>query len=480
MTNARSIRPAGVPRRFVRGIAAASAWLLAGCAQVDAAHDDRQYRDVLEGTVPPVADVTLLEPLSVERAMAMACFHDERLGVRGEDYVQALIAKNRAVSIFLPTLSFRPSFSVGDAPPGTESRSGGGLGAIYVHRGDTLQSLDAPVVGHVNVFRGFGDIADLRAAEAIVAGRRELLLDLQATVMVNAAQTYYEVLRAEKTVEVLAESVKLQEARLADVEGQFANGLATRLAVSQTRAQVDGERVLLVGAQSDVVNGRSTLALVIGVHAAPNPLSDSLAVPEDVGAEETFEHDALENRRDILAAQDAVEAARRGIDSAMAQYYPSVSIDVQGFLRREMWSDASRWDALLAVNLPIFSAGQIEADVRTAWSRLRQAALDESSVRREALHDVQTAYENLATSRRRIVELEDAVRAADDAFSQAQSAFRAGLGINLEVVTAQNALLVARLGLTGARFDRTVFWLDLVRATGRLPAVADAAAPKRK
>jgi outer membrane protein TolC len=127
----------------------------------------------------------------------------------------------------------------------------------------------------------------------------------------------------------------------------------------------------------------------------------------------------------------------------------------------------------------LFSAGVIEADVRTAWSMLRQAALDESAVRRAALRDVQVAYENLVTSRRRIVELEDEVAAADEAYQQAQSAYKNGLAINLDVLNAQDQLLNAQLQLTGARFDRDVFYLDLVRATGRLAhgVVPDAEQP---
>jgi outer membrane protein TolC len=457
--------------------AAVAAAALAACAQVDASKDESKYREVLEGVVPPVADVLPGDTLTVQRAMEMACGHDERLGRSGEDYVQALIDKTRAVAAFLPTLSLRPSFVVGDAPPGTGKTEGGGLGSTLVHRGDTLQALDVPAVGHANLFRGFGDVATLHATEAVIAQRRELLLDLQASVMLGTALTYYEVLRAERTVEVVAESLKLQEARLADIENAFKNGLATRLAVSQTRAQVDGVRVSLVRAQSDVRNGRSTLAFVLGVPAVNNPLVDSYAVPDDVGAEAALEHEAVEGRRDLAAARDAIVAARRNIDAAVAQYYPSVSLDVQGFLRREMYADASKWNALLAMNLPIFSAGLIDADVRTAWSRLRQAALDESLLRRTVLHDVQTSYEDLATSRRRIVDLEDQVRAAEDALTQAQDAFHAGLGINLDVLAAQNASLSANLDLTDAHFDRTIFHLTLVRVTGRLPAGVAAGPP---
>jgi outer membrane protein TolC len=147
-------------------------------------------------------------------------------------------------------------------------------------------------------------------------------------------------------------------------------------------------------------------------------------------------------------------------------------LNVTGFLYRDFYADASKWNALLTANLPIFSAGIIEADVRDAWSRLRQAALNESAVRRQALNDVQIAYENLATAQQRILDERDEVQASQDAYQQAQQSFRNGLAINLDVITAQNDLLNAQLQLTSDLFDRTIFYLDLIRATGQLPQIA--------
>ena len=65
-------------------------------------------------------------------------------------------------------------------------------------------------------------------------------------------------------------------------------------------------------------------------------------------------------------------------------------------------------------------------------------------------------------------EHQDEVLAARDAYEQAKNAFANSLAINLDVLTAQDQLLNSELQLTGARFDRTVFYLDLVRATGRM------------
>ena len=501
---------AGIAHRF-----AAKRWsvptllcaaLLTGC-EVDQKKEVALYRKVLDTTAPPTAPA--FDPdakLSLIDALTLANSNNEQLASSGEDYVQSLIARQRAVAGFLPTVSFQPAYTVEQRPRNialgsstaaggqggttgstgtgttgtTGSTTGTGTGEIGTTSSslsssglrllspNVAYSLQAPVVGSINLFRGGYDVAIFKAAEANAEQRKQLLLDMQTTLLVNVAQAYYAVLRAERSVQLLRNTLELQEARLSDVEQQFKNGLAIRLSVAQTRAQVDATRVTLVQAESDVKNGRSMLAFVIGVPQVNGQLIDEFPMPARVMDEPTFEDLALRSRQDLLAAHAGVQVARHDVDAAIAEYYPSISLSVEGFLYREYYSDASKWNALLSANLPIFSAGIIEADVRNAWSHLRQAALNESYTRRQVLNQVQTVYEDLTTAQRRVYELNDEVAAANDAYVQAKNAFKNDLAINLDVLTAQDQLLSSQLDLANAQFDQTVYYLDLIRQTGTL------------
>jgi outer membrane protein len=468
--------------------------LIAGCA-VNQKAEVARYRQILDQRVPTTQPYAPTEPLTLSRAIELASAADEGLATQGEDYVQALIAKNRALAAFLPTVSFQPSFAVEQPPAGSQAGFTGvgpvstGIGSFGVgniagaaiatppqnagsgsfHRtGPVLTRFEAPVVGNINLFRGFGDVANVKVAEADIWWRKYQLLDLQDTIMLNVAQGFYQVLRSEHQVAVISASLAVQEERVRLIKDQFTHKLATKLAVAQSEAQADATRVTLVQAQGDVRNGRYTLAYLIGVPAIIGPLLDDLSPPGLWPAEPNFETDALKFRQDFLAAHANTIAARHTVDVYMSQYYPSVSLNISGFLYREYFADASKWDAILSANLPIFSAGLIQADVRAAWSRLRQAALFESGLRRQVLNDVQIAYQNLLTADRTVIELQGEVAAADEAYRQAQSAFANGLAINLDVLTAQSQLLDAQLQLTSTRYDRIVFYLDLIRAAGRI------------
>ena len=248
MNHSRHGPPARVLKKMSNHVPAARATgmiaivaILAGC-HVDQKAEVAKYRKELDATSPSAGAWLDDRPLTLVNAMALANANNEQLARGGEDYVQAIIAKNRAVAAFLPTLSFQPSYSVIESPGGkqpsgltpgggTSVTPGGGAGAT-VTSGATgyrrlagsetvLHRFEAPLVGSINLFRAGADLANLRAAEANIEARRLLLLDLQSSTLLNVAETYFAVLRAERSVAVLGNSLQLQEARLSDVSNQF-------------------------------------------------------------------------------------------------------------------------------------------------------------------------------------------------------------------------------------------------------------------
>ncbi|MGH7215156.1 MAG: TolC family protein, partial [Tepidisphaeraceae bacterium] len=294
------------------------------------------------------------------------------------------------------------------------------------------------------------------------------LLVLRATVLRDVAQAYYNVLRAEQSVEVLRNSLAVQEERVRDIRGRQRAGVARPLDVSLIESQAAETRTTLIRALRDVENARSILSFLIDADARDGALTDKFDLPVDAPSLEQFFQLALAQRQDLLAAIANIDAARRAVDEAVGQYYPSVSLDVDYFLSRQSTPTESDWSALLRANLPIFSAGRIQADVRTAWSRLHQAALAENLTRRQVIQDVEVAYQNVASSGETLAELQVQLAAQQEALRQAEASYNAGLGTNLERLVAQDALLTTQLELANEQYDQKVFYLNLQRAAGRL------------
>jgi outer membrane protein TolC len=474
----RQFRSIQIGAEFPKGIFVLMLLVLAGCPTQR--EEVQSYRRVVDAGLAAPISYQSGEPLSLDRAMALANEANEQIGLQGENYVQALLAKSRAISNFLPTISLQPDFTIEQAPrngvssgvatgsPQAVASAGG-----YVVRGDTWQRAEAPVVGSMNL--SVVSYGTLESTEQTIIQQRQLLLDTQATVLLSVAQAYYQVLLSEAQVRVLENSLRLQQARLADAQSRFNNHLALALEVSQTEAEVASTEASLTQAQSNVRNARHMLAFLIGVPEVTGPLVDEIALPTSLPTVDEFRQFAASNRQDLLGAESQIRAAKYSVVAAIAQYYPSISINVAGFLYRQYYSDASKWDAILIANLPIFSAGVIEADVRYAWSKLRQAALYQSELMRQIDRDVQVSFDNFTTARQELVSLQKEVQAASDSLNQSEQLLKNQLAINLDVLTAQDTLLTAQLNYTTEAINCTIYYLDLLRISGQL----DANTPRR-
>src|SRR5881396_2534681 len=119
-----------------------------GC-KVDQEKEVSTYRQVLERGTGPATRPAEGQPLTLREALRLANWHNERLALEGENYLQALIAKDRAFAAFLPTISLAPTYFAHDKTSKTSSGTSGAVtSSAQRHR------LDVPVNGQMNLFNG--------------------------------------------------------------------------------------------------------------------------------------------------------------------------------------------------------------------------------------------------------------------------------------------------------------------------------------
>jgi outer membrane protein TolC len=455
--------------------AAAGARDAPGCA-IDQQKEVALYRQILDGpSSRPAVTYQPGDPLSLTDALLLANQHNEQLAVSGENYVQALIDKDRAVSTFLPTISLVPSYSIAqvDDDSGARRLFGGTTGdPVELQSRSSIASgrgnWDTPVNANWNVFRGFRDYANLKRSASEIDRLKAALLDLKAVVLLDVASTYYNVLRSESTVRVLESSSGIQDARVGEMRARDRVGSARKLDVAQAEAQAANTRAQLAAARADVQNARALLAFLSGAPVREAPLVDRLAVPDAAEDLTAALSRAQNGRQDLVSARAATASATQSIQAAVGSYYPSISLNFNEYLSRMSEPTGSMYNGLVSFNFPIFTGGRIHADVRTAWSQYRQSVSQESYLRRQVEQEARTSVENLKASGQRLRELRVAVEAAQQALDVAEGNYRAGSGIYLERLVAQDQLLSAQLQLTSEEYNRKLNYLNLLRVTGEL------------
>ena len=428
--------------------------LSAGGCTANQAQDVQIYRDVL--TLDSSVDYSPGEPLTLFKAVLLTNQTNETLAIEGENYLQAIIDRKRSVASFLPTLDLLPTYRFQDATtspiPGLSES----------------EQFDTTLSGNITLFDGFRNANRLNASDMTIEQRRWLLLDLRESLLLDVARVYYRVLRDEQRVLVLENAVTVQEERVRDIRARQRIGVVRPLDASQTEAQLSQTRVGLLNAQNAVRTGRIALSFLTGTDLANSPLSDGFDLPESPPTLDELLSIAQANRQDLAAASAQAQAARHNVDVAIGKYAPSVSLNLDYFLTRDTFPSESDWLGMLRVNIPIFSAGRIEADVRQAWSQFRQSVLGYSLLRRQIQQDVELAYQDVRTSIARMTELKVQLKAAQESLRQAEASYQEGLGTNLERISAQDQLLNSQLLLASEVYDQKTFYLTAYRAIGSI------------
>ena len=124
----------------------------------------------------------------------------------------------------------------------------------------------------------------------------------------------------------------------------------------------------------------------------------------------------------------------------------------------------------------------IYQNIRAAYSQMRQAMLQRQLLARQIMEQVRIARADWLTSVRLVANLKTEMLSAQAAYHQAQHSYSAGVATNLDVITAQDLALSARLAYQQARYDQRVKMLNLLRQTGRFnyPMIARLALSSRK
>lgn len=442
-------------RKILTALVGVSLSAAIGCAN-NYDSDADLYRTALSEREPATTTTDPAAPLKLSDAILLTNRHNELLAVEGENFVQSLVAKQRAAAEFLPTISFSPGYTRRDRF--YESDNAG------AHPTRDSTELDTGL--EWNLFRGYRDVANLYSAASTIDERRAILNDLQSTILLQTVDAFYATLSAERAIAVLTSSLRVQDERVREMRGRQKAGVARPLDVSQTEAQASAARVQLITAQNNAKNSRTALQLLIQQPVGTRALVDDFTPPAELPDVSDWQSLATQHRQDRKASEAALDAAKHAVDAAFGQYYPTVTLNLDALLTIENAATEVGWVGTLRANVPIFTAGRIEADVRNAWSRVRQAKLTNEYIKRLIASDIDTAYANMSATRDRVTELRLQLRATQDAFEQADKSYNVGLATNLERLIAQDRLLATELQLTTEELSLRRARLALSRAAG--------------
>lgn len=290
------------------------------------------------------------------------------------------------------------------------------------------------------------------------------------------ASNYMTLRSLESQVAIAEANLKSRQDSLALTKRRFEGGIASALDVHQAEvanSNLEAQISDLKRMQSLAVNQLSLLTgdmnlAVSGLPAASQELS---AMPLPPIPPAGLPSSLMEARPDIRQAEEQMVAANANIGVAKAALYPSISLTAnyggESLVLSNVTKSAARiWATGLALNLPIFSAGRLNARVDQATAQQKQALASYEGAVQSAFREVNDALVNLRQYTEREQALYQSQQSAQKALTLSENRYQAGYSSYIDVLDAQRALNDAGLAYVQSRQARLIASVELFKALG--------------
>jgi outer membrane protein len=339
-----------------------------------------------------------------------------------------------------------------------------------------------------NIYRGGRTEAQTsQATNAVKAGQAQLKATEQA-VLLQAAQSYLDVVRDQSTVELNTNNEAVLKRQLDAETDRLRVGEVTRTDVALAQASYQQARAQRITAIGTLETDRATYQRVIG--QAPGKLVQPVFKYELPGSLEDAVAEAETNNPNVVAAEYVERAARDGVDLAQGARLPTIQL-IGTFQRVYPGSNSSTQSLGLSggggaigkgidhidtgsvaaqITWPLFTGGLTSSQVREAKQTANQNLIAIEDAKRVARQTAIAAWQQLVAAKASIVALTSQVEAAQIGAEGTRQQALVGTATVLDSLTAEQQLLQAQVNLVGAQHDALVDSFTLLSAVGRMTA----------
>jgi outer membrane protein len=400
---------------------------------------------------------------TIQDAYDAALTGNESVKLSEESMLQAGSRVDQAETYLYPRLSANGAYTRFNEilPP-----EGGGF--IF----QPLDQMNASLILTQPLYTGGRTLAALRAARTMREASRSDLSSTRQAIILNVAEAYYAVLKAQKLVEVSKNALERMERHKQVTEREAATRRSKANISSLLRANtlVNQARITVVRAEDGLKIARQKLSLLTKL---PEDLAVSepapLTVPE--GKLDSMRETALRNRADYASSQMNRDVAREFVTITEGAHNPQMFAEggmTYQHSHPETGLDATVYYAGVRLHVPIFEGGLMKAEVAEARSKERQAELSSALLKRQIESEVNEAYINYQTISSVFdtakLQLEDARKN----FDTVEGLFSEGLVSSLSLIDAEQALSLAENELVSATWDQQVAILRIEKSLGVL------------
>lgn len=393
-------------------------------------------------------------PDGLRQLHVMAERQSETLDLAESRKKQAEERRSQAVGALFPNLNARYNYQEIDPPPSPRSAF------TRINQYSALINLNQPIyrAAAYPAYRYTGEDMKLQAHLVEQAG---------LTLWSEVIMAYYDAWIARNDLTNVLALKDFSADRVRDLRERVRVGRSRRGEKLQAEAQLSTVEAEVGRAQQAVATADERINFLSGAQTA---LSFG-ALPTPFVGTPTVEQllQTAENRPDVAARAQEVRLYDELISSSRSGHMPSVDFNGNYYLERTGVLKDSKWDVGVAVNIPLYQGGAVNARVKEAAERKREAALVLARLRREIERDIRILWQNSVALDTVLVQLKNAASKSKETYESARRDFGYGLVTNLDVLLTLNQYVDTKRNFDRAVLEKELVALQLGIATGVRP-----------
>lgn len=293
--------------------------------------------------------------------------------------------------------------------------------------------------------------------------------DARELVVLAVGNAYLQAIAASARVETSEAQVKSAQALSDKASDQLKAGLSPAIDTLRSQVELQTRQQQLIVARNDLAKVRLSFARIIGL-----PTGQAFELTEKAPFQsltplpvETYLQRAYAGRADYQAATAQVRSAELSRKAATAGHYPTVDLNANyGDIGINPSQSNGTWQVIGGVNIPVFAGNRVHADVLQADAQLKQARSQLGDLRGRIDYEVRSALLDLSAAADQVEVARSSVELAEQALTQSQDRFTAGVADNLEVVQAQESVAAAHESYIQSLYAHNLAKVELAYAIG--------------
>jgi multidrug efflux system outer membrane protein len=295
------------------------------------------------------------------------------------------------------------------------------------------------------------------------------------TLVSDVASDYFALLSLDLQLQITRDTIKTQEDAVKLTKFRLEHGVATKLDVLQAKQVLDTANAQLPELQRQIGVEEDAISILVGDY--PHNVIRGLKLvdqqlPPEVPA--GLPSSLVARRPDISQAEQNLISANAQIGVARAAFFPQINFTGTGggaagqstVLTSVLDSNLGTWGVAGQITQPIFTAGRLRGNLRSAESQQRQSLIAYKQAIQLAFRDVSDAlisYQKYYEVRKA---QEESVQDLSDSVATSLKRYRGGIATYLEVLDNQRSLFSAQLTLAQDRGNEFQSVVQLYKALG--------------